>query len=200
MINHSFSNDNKSLAQNADFPDQDSQYTPTPGYYEQTPLSEYESCPSPGRCPLDGPDSLSSPQPDTPKLLQLCEWEASNPDSELPGHVVQYTIDWKVKVNNRSVSALTRNRPLIAYVEGGGILQCQDDFPDAVREELFLEEQQRLESSQHKSNKNQGPGNYPPTNINFMGAQPCLQSSATNPNVVSVLSGDGGRFGMVESA
>lgn len=36
---------------------------------------------------------------------------------------------------------------LIAYVEGGGILECQDDLPDAIREELFLEEQQRLERS-----------------------------------------------------
>jgi hypothetical protein len=36
---------------------------------------------------------------------------------------------------------------LTAYVEGVGILQCQDDLPDAVREELFLEEQQRLESN-----------------------------------------------------
>ncbi|CAI7646689.1 unnamed protein product [Penicillium pancosmium] len=306
MVSHSYPNGDESLAQDAYFPDQDSQYAPTPGYYEQTPSSEYGFSPSPARCPQDGPDAFSSPQPDAPKLLQLFEWEASNPDDELPGNVIRYIIEWKVKVNNRSVSedteqdvALTPSaywplalrvndrkrrdlkkrfgclnidwttvekqllewgklyiggkelrlviifnyieddrfpictagknekrgrssvtkrmlnerdeqldaeqhtsgeqsiwravynlmrcpspschlgphcwqdphgkkhyqlrthhlKRLIAYVEGGGILECQDDVPDAVREELFLEEQQRLESSQFKSSKQQAPGN-----------------------------------------
>lgn len=29
---------------------------------------------------------------------------------------------------------------LIAYVEGDGILKCQDDVPDTIREELYIEE------------------------------------------------------------
>ncbi|OQD97551.1 hypothetical protein PENVUL_c083G00238 [Penicillium vulpinum] len=69
---------------------------------------------------------------------------------------------------------------LIAYVESGGIRECQDDVPDAVREELFLEEWQKLESLQSKGNKMLAPGNCPPININFMGGQPHLQSPATN--------------------
>jgi hypothetical protein len=46
---------------------------------------------------------------------------------------------------------------LIAYVEPGGILDCQDDIPGTLREELYMEEQQRLESSQTKSNKSLVP-------------------------------------------
>ncbi|CAI7621271.1 unnamed protein product [Penicillium pancosmium] len=104
MINHSYPNGDESLAQEANFPDQDSQYARTQGYYEQTPSSEYGLSPSPGRCHQDGLDPFSSPQPDPPKLLQLFEWEASSPDKELPGNVIQYIIEWKVKMNNRSVS------------------------------------------------------------------------------------------------
>jgi hypothetical protein len=69
---------------------------------------------------------------------------------------------------------------LIAYAEGGGLLECQDDVPDAFREELFLEEQQKLESLQAKGNKMLTAGNYPPINIIFMGGQHHLQSPATN--------------------
>ncbi|CAI7620636.1 unnamed protein product [Penicillium manginii] len=100
--------------QEADFPDQDSQYAPTPGYSEQTPSSEYGFSPSPARYPQDSPDSFSSPQPDTPKLLQLCEWEASNPNDELPRNVIRYIIEWKVKVNNRSVSEDTEQDVALA--------------------------------------------------------------------------------------
>lgn len=63
---------------------QDSQYAPTPGYYEHTPPSEYGFSPSPDRCPQDGPDPLFSTQPEVNKLLQLSEWEANRPDDELP--------------------------------------------------------------------------------------------------------------------
>lgn len=42
------------------------------------------------------------PQKINPRLLQLCEWEESRTDAELPQHVIRYTIKWKVKkVNNR---------------------------------------------------------------------------------------------------
>ena len=51
---------------------------------------------------------------------------------------------------------------LIAYVEEGGVLECQDDFPDTIRDELYMEEQQRLEISQSKSNKSLVPGSCPP--------------------------------------
>jgi len=57
-------------------------------------------------------------------------------------------------------------------------LECQDDVPNAIRKELVLEEQQKLESLQSKSNKMLASGNYPPININFIGGQPHLQSPA----------------------
>ncbi|CAG8937554.1 unnamed protein product [Penicillium salamii] len=74
---------------------------------------------------------------------------------------------------------------LMAYVKGGGILECQDDVPDAVREELFLEEQQKLESQQSKSNKILASGNCPSININFIGGQPHLQSPVAYSTAVS---------------
>ncbi|KAI1833425.1 hypothetical protein DTO013E5_8435 [Penicillium roqueforti] len=354
MINHFYPNGDESQPQDLDPSDQDSQYAPTPGYYEHTPPSEYGFSPSPNRCPQDGSEPLLSIPPETNKLLQLSEWEANRPDDELPASFIRYTIEWKVKVNNRSISedteqdvALTPSaywplalrdklykvieekvarkrrvrsddtsivvsindrkqhdlkkrfnglnidwsavekqllvwgkfytsgkelrlriifnyieddhsprsvtgrtdkrgrssitkrmlnerdeqldaeqhttgeqsiwravynlmrcpspschlgphcwqdphgkkhyqlrthhlKRLIAYIEGGGILECQDDVPDAVHEELFLEEQQKLESLQSKGNKILAPGNCPPININFMGGQPHLQSPATN--------------------
>lgn len=77
---------------------------------------------------------------------------------------------------------------LIAYIKGGGILECQDNIPEAVREELFLEEQQKLESLQSKSSKILTPGSCPPININFIGGQPQLQPSATNSIAASATS------------
>jgi hypothetical protein len=106
MINLSYPNGDESLAQEADFPDQDSQYTPTPGYYEQTPPSDYGFSTSPARCPQDRPESFTSPKPGIPKLLQLFEWEASSPDDELHGNVVRYIIEWKVKVKTSSLTVV----------------------------------------------------------------------------------------------
>jgi hypothetical protein len=67
---------------------------------------------------------------------------------------------------------------LIAYVEKGGSLQSHDDIPDTFREELYMEERQRLESQQSKSNKMVGSPGSCPINISFNGMQPCLQSQA----------------------
>jgi hypothetical protein len=345
MINHFYPNGDESHAQALDPSDQDSQYAPTPGYYEHTSPSEYGFSPSPNRWPQDHSESLLSTPPDINKLLQLSEWEASRPDDELPASFIRYTIEWKVKVNNRSISEdteqdvaltpsaqwplvlreklykvieekVTRKRRvrsddtsigvtindrkqrdlkkrfnglnidwssvekqllawrkfhasgkelrfkiifnyieddhfprnatgrndkrgrsfvtkrmlderdeqidveqhttreqsiwravynlmrcptpschlgphcwqdphgkkhyqlrthhlkrLIAYVEGGNILECQKHVPDAVREELFLEEQQKVENLQSKGNKLLAAENCLPININFIGAQ-----------------------------
>ncbi|CAG7989657.1 unnamed protein product [Penicillium salamii] len=104
MINHFFPNGDESQAQDLDPSDQDSQYAPTPGYYLHTPPSEYGFSPSPSRCPQDGAEPLIFTQPETNKLLQLSEWEANRPDEELSASFIRYNIEWKVKVNNRSVS------------------------------------------------------------------------------------------------
>jgi hypothetical protein len=66
-------------------------------------------------------------------------------------------------------------------------LECQDDVPDTIREELYMEEQHRLESSRSKSNKGAVSGSCPPININFMGAQPSLQPAVVTPIAASVL-------------
>ncbi|CAG7971114.1 unnamed protein product [Penicillium salamii] len=104
MINHFFPNGDESQAQDLDPSDQDSQYTPTPGYYVHTPPSEYRFSPSPSCCPQDDAEPLLSTQPETNKLLQLSEWEANRPDDKLSASFIRYTIEWKVKVNNQSVS------------------------------------------------------------------------------------------------
>ncbi|KAF3404020.1 hypothetical protein F1880_010323 [Penicillium rolfsii] len=355
MFNASFSDRFDSQAHTPDVSDQDWQYAPTPGYTYRTPPSGYGFSPSPDCYTRDGPAAPSSPQEDNPRLLQLCEWEECRLDDELPPNVIRYTIEWKVKVNNRFRSedteqdvALTpsaywpsvlrgkmekvlqervaRNRRvrsndtsmfvsvndrkqrdlkkrfnsldidwaavenqllawgklytrgkelrlmivfhyieddlsrsekrgkssvtkkilnerdaqhdaeeyvsgqqsiwravyslmrcpspschlgphcwqdphgkkhyqlrthhlkrLIAYVKGGGILECQDDVPETIREELYMEEQQRLESSQSKSNKSAVSGSCPPININFMGAQSSLQPAVVSPLPTSVL-------------
>ncbi|KAJ6016425.1 hypothetical protein N7540_011016 [Penicillium herquei] len=357
MINYWPSDQNNSQAQVPDLSDQDSQYAPTLGYDNNTPPSCYAFSPSPA-ChlqddsqdgPQNGPVALSLQQQEIAKLLQFCEWEASRPDDDVPSNFIRYTIDWKVKVNNRFrwedtikdvvltpsaywSSALKdkldsvihdrvpRNRRvrsdgtsvvvsvddrkhknvktwhksldidwtaveeqllawgnlyirgkelrvamifslieddhhargtarrgekrgkssvttrmlderdaqldaeehasgqpsvwrvvyglmrcpspschlgphcwqdphgkkhyqlrthhlkrLIAYVEGGGVLESQDDVPEAIRQDLYMEEQQRLEHSQPKSNKQLTLGSCPPINIHFMGGQPSLQ-------------------------
>jgi hypothetical protein len=55
---------------------------------------------------------------------------------------------------------------LVTYVEKGEVLDGRQDVPEIVREELYIEEQQRLEK---KSRKGGHMGNgiaYPPININ----------------------------------
>ncbi|CAG7933510.1 unnamed protein product [Penicillium olsonii] len=104
MINHLYLNGDESQAQGPDHSDQDSQYAPTPGFYGYTPPSNYGISPSPDRCPQDGFEDLLATQPEINELLQLSEWEVNRPDDELSASFIRYTIEWKVKVNNRSVS------------------------------------------------------------------------------------------------
>lgn len=110
MINDWPSYHDDSRAQVPDSSDHDSQYAPTLGYDNDTPPSSYAFSPSPDRHPQDHDDSQgqaqadpispSIPQQGITKLLQLCEWEA-RPDDDVPSGFIRYTIEWKVKVNNR---------------------------------------------------------------------------------------------------
>ncbi|TQB67486.1 hypothetical protein MPDQ_005492, partial [Monascus purpureus] len=59
---------------------------------------------------------------------------------------------------------------LIAFVEKGGALGSHDNVPDSFCEELYMEEQQRLESQHTKNNIN--------------ASQPCLQPQADKPPIV----------------
>jgi hypothetical protein len=55
---------------------------------------------------------------------------------------------------------------LITHVEEGGILESHKDVPEAVRDELYREEQQRLEKDKRKGGQAIGTGaSYPPINI-----------------------------------
>lgn len=354
MINGSFCDRDSAQPYAPDLSDQDSQYAPTPGYYNETLHSHFEFSPTPDRYPQGSPvASICAPQ-ETPRLLQVGEWEASRPDDEFPPTFIRYTIEWKVKVNNRfrwedtiknvtltpsaywpsvlrsklenvlqeriprsrrvrsdgtlvvmsvndrkhknekfwfksldidwtaveeqlitwgklhtrgkelrviitfnyteddnlfrsapgrgekrGKSSVTKRmlgerdaqldaeehvsgeqsiwravyslmrcplpschlgphcwqdphgkkhyqlrthhlKRLIAYVDAGGVLECQDDVPDAVREELYMEEQQKMEHSQSKNNTSLTPGNCPPININFIGGQSSIQPAAVD--------------------
>jgi hypothetical protein len=101
MFNDSFANRPESQTHTPDVSDQDWQYAPTPGYYDITQPSDYGFSPSPDCDTQDGPAVPSFPQQDNPRLLQLCEWEGDRPDDELPQRFIRYTVEWKVKVNNR---------------------------------------------------------------------------------------------------
>jgi hypothetical protein len=101
MFNASFSDRFDSHAHTPDASDQDWQSAPTPGYYDHTPPSECGFSPSPDCYTQDGPAALSSLQEDNPRFLQLREWEEYRTDDEPPPHFIRYTIEWKVKVNNR---------------------------------------------------------------------------------------------------
>ncbi|CAG7991041.1 unnamed protein product [Penicillium salamii] len=98
------------------------------GYYVHTPPSEYGFSPSPNRLPQDGAEPLLSTQPEINKLLQLSEWEANRLDDELSTIFIRYTIEWKVKVNNRSVSEDT---------EQDVALTLSAYWPLVLREKLY---------------------------------------------------------------
>lgn len=60
-------------------------------------------------------------------------------------------------------------RRLVTYAEKGGVLEAYKDVPDEIREELYIEEQQRLEKDKRKGGNLLGGGTpYPPFNINVL--------------------------------
>jgi hypothetical protein len=61
---------------------------------------------------------------------------------------------------------------LISHVEKGGVLESHQDVPEAVRDELYREEQDRLGRDKHKGSHITGAGlPYPPINIHLLSAQ-----------------------------
>lgn len=69
---------------------------------------------------------------------------------------------------------------LVTYVEKGGTLDGHKDVPDIVREELYMEEQQRMEKNSRKGGYCMGNGMaYPPININVHPSQ----ASATGSDI-----------------
>jgi hypothetical protein len=63
-------------------------------------------------------------------------------------------------------------RRLVTYVEKGGVLDSHKDVPEAVREELYMEEQQKTEKDKRKGDPYLSRGGpYPPININVLPSQ-----------------------------
>ncbi|KUM57422.1 hypothetical protein ACN42_g9767 [Penicillium freii] len=61
---------------------------------------------------------------------------------------------------------------LISHVEKGGVLESHKDVPEAVRDELYREEQDRLERDRRKGGHVTGAGlPYPPINIHLSSSQ-----------------------------
>lgn len=60
-------------------------------------------------------------------------------------------------------------RRLVTYAEKGGVLEAHKDVPVEIQEELYMEEQQRLEKEKRKGGNIAGSGTpYPPININVL--------------------------------
>lgn len=61
---------------------------------------------------------------------------------------------------------------MVTYAEKRGVLASHKDVLDAIREELYLEEQQRLDRHNHKGGNVLKAGTpYPPININVLPSQ-----------------------------
>lgn len=64
-------------------------------------------------------------------------------------------------------------RRLVTYAEKGGTLETHKDVPDEIRDELYMEEQQRHEKEKRKDGNAFGDrGPYQPININVHPSSP----------------------------
>ena len=71
-------------------------------------------------------------------------------------------------------------RKLVRYVEKeGGVIETHDDVPDTIREQLYAEEQQRLERRQ-KAPGHPATASTAPININILPAQPSQPVTVTS--------------------
>ncbi|EDN03647.1 predicted protein [Histoplasma mississippiense (nom. inval.)] len=77
-------------------------------------------------------------------------------------------------------------KKLIRYVDNEGILETHSDVPDAIREQLHKEEQQRLEKGQSRGSNTLAPNNPYPININLLPTQsPQTSMSTTQTPAIS---------------
>lgn len=79
-------------------------------------------------------------------------------------------------------------RRLITHVEKGGVLEGHKDVPEAVREELYREEQQRLDRDKYKGGNGLRQGvPYPPISIlNVVPSQPSAQRLHTSTSKTAI--------------
>ncbi|KAJ5917545.1 hypothetical protein N7466_011099 [Penicillium verhagenii] len=76
---------------------------------------------------------------------------------------------------------------LIAFVEKGNTLQSHEDVPEVFHEELFMEEQQRLENQQYKKKNMSSIPSSCPINININGMQTSSQSERLDSSAKSAM-------------
>lgn len=80
----------------------------------------------------------------------------------------------------------------MTHVEKGGLLESHKDVPETIREELYMEEQQRLEKDRRKGGPTLAQGvTYPPININVLPSQSSATgmeiSAATNTGHLTII-------------
>ncbi|KAI3050159.1 hypothetical protein CBS147353_11647 [Aspergillus niger] len=77
-------------------------------------------------------------------------------------------------------------RSLVKFVENGGELETHEDVPDDIRQQLYGEEEQRLEKQKKGGQNAQGGTMWPPININVLPSQsshPSQMYSNASPSV-----------------
>ncbi|KAI2737610.1 hypothetical protein DTO013F2_9754 [Penicillium roqueforti] len=87
---------------------------------------------------------------------------------------------WRDSISKKHIKLTVQNlRGLVDYVDQGGVLTSHDDVPETIREQLYIQEQQRLE--RQKGGLQSSPG-YPPINItNVLPAQSSNLSALSTP-------------------
>ncbi|KAJ5111804.1 hypothetical protein NUU61_001434 [Penicillium alfredii] len=73
-------------------------------------------------------------------------------------------------------------KDLVKYVEQGGVLETHDDIPDSLREQLYAEDNQRLEKRKKTTDSSAVASMCPPININVLPAGTSEQLMPTPAN------------------
>ncbi|CAG7997399.1 unnamed protein product [Penicillium salamii] len=79
--------------------------------------------------------AVPSPYPQTRQKSISCSSSPSRPDDELPASFIRYTMEWKVKVNNRSISEDTQ-QDLALTLSALWPLALRDKLYKAIEEKV----------------------------------------------------------------
>jgi hypothetical protein len=76
---------------------------------------------------------------------------------------------WLVPVGKKHHRLRTQTlKRLVTYAKKGGVLETHKDVPDEIKDELYMEEQQRQEKDKRKTGNILGGTPYPPINVNVL--------------------------------
>src|SRR5215469_3149864 len=85
---------------------------------------------------------------------------------------------WRDPIGKRHYKLKTHQlKTLIRHVEQGGQLRTHDDVPEDIRQQIYAEDQQRLE--RHQKTTNIPSSNLPPINITNVLPGPSHQAFAS---------------------